>query len=137
MASLLTELFSDLGAVFDRTSVRWYVFGAQAAIIHGAARLTADVDITVMLGNHPIKNLIQVLKEKGFEVCVSDVLTFVEHSRVLLVFHSKSSIPVDIVLGSPGLEEQFMHRAQQYDMAGVMVPISSSEDPGWTWKRSG
>ena len=128
MASLLTELFSDLGAVFDRTSVRWYVFGAQAAIIHGAARLTADVDITVMLGNHPIKNLIQVLKEKGFEVCVSDVLTFVEHSRVLLVFHSKSSIPVDIVLGSPGLEEQFMQRAQPYDMAGVMVPIASSED---------
>ena len=73
MASLLTELFSDLDAVFDRTSAQWYVFGAQAAIVHGAARLTADVDITVMLGNHPIENLIQVLKEKGFEVCVSEL----------------------------------------------------------------
>ena len=128
MASLLTELFSDLDAVFDRTSARWYVFGAQAAIVHGAARLTADVDITVMLGDHPIENLIQVLKEKGFEICMSDILTLVEHSRVLPVIHSKSSIPVDIVLGSPGLEEKFMQRAQQYDMAGVMVPIASSED---------
>lgn len=77
MASLLTELFSDLDAVFDRTSARWYVFGAQAAIVHGATRLTADVDI---------------------------------------------------ILGGPGLEEQFMQRAQQHDLAGVMVPIASGED---------
>ena len=128
MASLLTELFSDLGAVFDRTSARWYVFGAQAAIVHGAARLTADVDITVMLGDHPIENLIQVLKEKGFEICMSDILTLVEHSRVLPVVHSNSNIPVDIILGGPGLEEQFMQRAKQHDLDGVMVPIASSED---------
>jgi len=128
MASLLTELFNDLGAVFNRASARWYVFGAQAAIVHGAARLTADVDITVMLGNQPIENLIQVLKEKEFEVCVSDVLIFVEHSRVLPVIHSKSNMPVDIVLGGPGLEEQFMQRAQQHDLDGVMVPIASGED---------
>ena len=126
MASLLTELFNDLGAVFNGTSARWYVFGAQAAIVHGAARLTAD--ITVMLGNHPIENLIQVLKEKGFEVCVSNVLILVKHSGVLPVIHSKSSIPVDIVLGGPGLEEQFMQRAQQHDLDGIMVPIASSED---------
>ena len=128
MASFLTELFNNLGAVFNRTSAQWYVFGAQAAIVHGAARLTADVDITVMLGNQPIENLIQVLKEEGFDVCVPDVLILVEHSRVLPVIHSKSKIPVDIVLGGPGLEEQFMQRAQQHDLDGVMVPIAISED---------
>ncbi len=53
-------------------------FGAQAAIIHGAARLTADVDITVMFGNEAIENLIQELNEEGFEVYISDVLNLVE-----------------------------------------------------------
>ena len=47
MRSPLAVLFNDLKTVFDQVSSRWYVFGAQAAIMHGAARLTADVDTTV------------------------------------------------------------------------------------------
>jgi hypothetical protein len=30
--------------------VRWFLFGARAAILHDAARLSADVDVTVDLG---------------------------------------------------------------------------------------
>jgi hypothetical protein len=29
--------------------VRWYLFGAQAAIVWGSARLSADVDVTAAL----------------------------------------------------------------------------------------
>ncbi len=124
MASLLT----DLGAAFNRTSARWYVFGAQAAIVYGAARLTADVDVTVMFGNQPVENLIQALKDEGFETRITDALSLVEQSRVLPVVLLQSSIPVDIVFGGPGLEEQFAHRAQHYKLDDVMVPIASSED---------
>jgi len=48
MPSPLAALLRDLEAVFESTASGWYVFGAQAAILHGAARLTADVDVTVM-----------------------------------------------------------------------------------------
>ena len=112
VASLLTELFNNLGNAFNRISVQWYVFGAQAAIIHGTARLTADVDVTVILGNQPIENLIQVLKEEGFEIRVTDALNLIEQSKVLPVVHSNSDIPVDIVFGGPGLEEQFAQRTE-------------------------
>ena len=47
MPSPLAELLGALAHVFDRLSLRWYLFGAQAAIVHGAARLTGDVDATV------------------------------------------------------------------------------------------
>jgi hypothetical protein len=36
----------DLSTAFGAIGVRWYWFGAQAAILYGAARLTADVDVT-------------------------------------------------------------------------------------------
>jgi len=50
MVAPLTNLLSDLKSVFGQTGCHWYVFGAQAAIIHGASRLTADVDVTVIYG---------------------------------------------------------------------------------------
>lgn len=49
MRSPVLDLFVDLGAALDTAGIAWYLFGAQAAILHGAARLTADVDVTVRL----------------------------------------------------------------------------------------
>ena len=50
MPSPLAELLGGLRDAFEPLGVRWYLFGAQAAILHGAARLSADVDVTVRLG---------------------------------------------------------------------------------------
>ena len=41
------ELLADLAAVLRRRRVRWYLFGAQAVVVHGRPRLTDDVDVTV------------------------------------------------------------------------------------------
>lgn len=128
MTSSLTNLLSDLNSVFEQTGSRWYLFGAQAAIIHGAARLTADVDVTVIYGDRPVDDLIEALVSKEFEIRVTDAAEFVARSRVLPVLHLRSGIPVDIVLGGPGLEEDFAVRASQYDIENVKVPVASSED---------
>jgi hypothetical protein len=45
--SELVETLRSLRASFDALGLRWYVFGAQAAILHGVARATADIDVTV------------------------------------------------------------------------------------------
>ncbi len=119
MASPLAELFSDLGAVFKQTSSGWYVFGAQAAIMYGAARLTADVDVTVLYGNRPVADLIEVLQRTGFSIRVENAAAFAERSRILPVVHLKSGLPVDIVFGGPGLEEEFMQRVSQYNVEGT------------------
>ena len=128
MTSPLAELFDDLNAVFDVTNSRWYLFGAQAAIIHGASRLTADVDITVMLGDSPVETLVNTLTQKGFDLRISKVIEFVAQTKILPVMHIKSGIPVDIVLGGPGLEEEFAKRAHQYDFDGIKIPVASKED---------
>jgi hypothetical protein len=51
-----------LGATLRSLRVRWYLFGAQAALLYGASRLTADVDVTVQLGNRESKNLVRALQ---------------------------------------------------------------------------
>lgn len=47
MRSPVADLLADLARGFERLGMRWYLFGAQAAIVYGVARLTADVDATV------------------------------------------------------------------------------------------
>ena len=46
----VADLLVDLQGAFDAIGVRWFLFGAQAAILYGVARLSADVDVTVDLG---------------------------------------------------------------------------------------
>jgi hypothetical protein len=128
MASPLAELFSDLKAVFAATSSPWYLFGAQAAIIHGASRMTADVDVTVMLGDCPLTSLVEALTNGKFELRASNVTEFAAQTRIVPVVHVKSGILVDIVLGGSRLEEQFELRARQHDIDNIKVPVASSED---------
>jgi hypothetical protein len=43
VSSPVADLLVALGTVLDRLGAGWYLFGAQATLIHGAARRTADV----------------------------------------------------------------------------------------------
>jgi hypothetical protein len=49
MPSPVVELLAGLDTALQSLGIRWYLFGAQAAIVHGAARLTADVDAMKVL----------------------------------------------------------------------------------------
>ena len=128
MTSPLIPLLHDLSSLFGRNKIRWYIFGAQAAIIHGASRMTADVDVTVICGNHPIEALIDSLKNGGFDIRVTAPEEFIEHTGVLPALHIKTGMPVDIVFGRSRLEEEFERRARKYDIEGIKVPAASAED---------
>jgi hypothetical protein len=114
--------------VFERARVRWYLFGAQAAILHGAARLSADVDVTVDLAGGAVSDLLPVLAAGGFTPRIARPQEFAERTRVLPLLHGASGIPVDVVLAGPGLEERFFARAATLDVEGVLVPVASAED---------
>jgi hypothetical protein len=122
-AAVLVDLKAALGAL----RVDWYVFGAQAALIYGAARVTADVDVTVRLGKVTPTRLANALKRRGFRLRVDDP-SFVRTTRVLPVVHVRTSVPADLVLAGPGLEDTFLERAVVHDLAGVDVPVARAED---------
>ena len=59
------ELLAELQRAFARLGVRWFLFGAQAAILYGVARLSADIDVTVELGARSSAELIDALTEEA------------------------------------------------------------------------
>ena len=126
--SPVAELLRDLGAAFDRLDTSWYLFGAQAAILHGAARLTADVDVTVAPGSRSIDELLDALIDHELLPRADDPVEFAERTRVIPMAHEATGIPVDIVLAGPGLEEIFLERCEVRVVDGVRVPLVLAED---------
>jgi hypothetical protein len=126
--SPLADLLAGLGEALDRIRVSWYLFGAQAAIVHGAARLSADVDVTVRLGAVSIESLSRALEQSGFPARVPDPCGFALETRVLPCAHTATDIPVDLVIAGPGLEDRFLERAVVVRIEGVPVPVASAED---------
>jgi hypothetical protein len=121
------EIYSALARAFGSLSVRWYVFGAQAAILHGAVRFTEDVDVTVEIGDRPHRALADALLAEGFALRNDDD-AFVEQTRVLPIFHRATNTPVDVVLAGRGIEELFFDGAIQIAIEGLNVPVARAED---------
>lgn len=107
----VADLLAALAAVMRERSVRWYLFGAQAAIIWGSPRLSADVDVTASLDPAGLAGFIDAMHDHGFDVVFGDP-DFIAHTRVVPFVHRGSRMPIDIVLSGPGLEEEFLERAQ-------------------------
>lgn len=128
MRSAVAELLADLAAALEDARTRWYLFGAQAVILYGVPRLTADVDVTVELGARPTAGLVTALEHRRFELRVPDAQGFVERTRVLPLVHAPSRIPVDAVLAGPGIEEIFLDRAVVHRVEGVSVRCAAADD---------
>lgn len=107
--------------------VRWYLFGAQAAIVWGSPRLSADVDVTATLDRAELAAYIDAMHDHGFDIVFDDP-DFIARTRVIPFVHRDSRMPVDIVLAGPGLEEEFLQRSLSVDVAGTSIPVISPED---------
>jgi hypothetical protein len=128
MRSPVAELLVDLAAAFRQAAVDWYLFGAQAAILHGASRLTADVDVTVRLPETTsTEELAAALEQHRFRRRFSDP-AFTERTRVMPFLHPPTALPLDIVLAGPGIEDVFFARAQEREVEGTVVRLASAED---------
>jgi hypothetical protein len=126
--SPVADLLADLSRALATLDLPWYLFGAQAAIVYGAARLTADVDVTVRpSANAVAADWLPVLAQHGFDARFGD-REFFEQTRVLPLVHAATGLPTDVVLAGPGLEDEFLSRAVTRDLDGVAVPVIDISD---------
>jgi hypothetical protein len=123
----VAELLKALASVMAEGHLPWYLFGAQAAIIWGSPRLSADIDITAVIEPASVEAFVDTMTRHGFDVVFADS-DFVARTRVLPFVHQRTGVPIDIVLAGPGLEEDFLHRAICVDLEGTPISVISPED---------
>jgi hypothetical protein len=122
------DLLAVLAAVFSRLRVHWYVFGAQAVLLWGRPRLTADIDVTVRMEPEEPERLVEALGTAGFSLRFDNAPDLVRRTRVLPFLHQASGLPLDVVLAGPGLEELFLSRSVPVKIGNALVPVICPED---------
>jgi len=126
--SVPADLFAAIAGALSRLHARWYVFGAQAVVLWGRPRLTADIDVTVRMDPEEPERLVRALEASGFSLRIGNTPEFVRRTRVLPFVHATSGMPMDVVLAGPGLEELFLSRAVPVTIGNLVVPVISPED---------
>ena len=76
-------LLADFQQACAELGVGWYLFGAQAALLYGSPRLTADADLTVQLGGLPTHALVQARPFRSWDEV--DVVRGVGPARLRLL----------------------------------------------------
>ena len=123
-------LVQALGAVsewLDSAAVPGAIIGGVAASILGRPRLTQDIDVLVILERQKWTAFLATGQDFGFVPRIDDALDFAETSRVLLVLHQPSGVPIDVVLGALPLEDEIVRGARDVEIAGVRLPLAAPE----------
>ncbi len=111
----------------ESAAVPGAIIGGVAASVLGRPRLTQDIDVLVILDRHAWAPFLAAGRGFGFVPRTNDALDFAETSRVLLVLHQPSGIPIDVVLGALPLEEEIVRGARGAEVAGVRLPLPAPE----------
>ena len=106
----IEDALEAIARAAKRVKLRWYLFGAQAVALHGVPRTTQDIDVTVLIGELPASRLVDALAREGL-VAQHEDEAFLAATRVIPTEHAASGWRVDVVLGGPGLEEEFLRQA--------------------------
>jgi hypothetical protein len=108
--------------------VRGLVIGGVAASLLGRPRLTADVDVLVLVEQVRWPALLAAGAAFGFLSRVEDAIAFALRTRVLPVRHQPSMIDVDVVFGALPFEEEMLARAQEKVIGSVRIFVPTPED---------
>lgn len=131
VASPIAPLLEALGALerWLRSEGLGHVFiGGLAVALVGRPRITQDIDGIVLLGAMSIQELLRSAKTAGFSTRVPDAAAFATESRVLLLRHVGTKVPIDLSIGFLPFEEGAVRRARVVKVRGLEIPVATVED---------
>jgi len=122
------ELLAAAARPIEKWCDGWYLFGAQAVVVWGRPRLTADIDVTIRLRSGDTAGFWHDMEKAGFRLRVPDPEPFLARTRVLPFLHVATQLPLDVVLAVRESKTDFIERAVRIDIEGLSVPVASPED---------
>jgi hypothetical protein len=124
----LERLLAALTSEFGRVGLPFMLIGGQAVLLHGAPRLTEDVDATLDADPSKLGALLESCAALGLVPLPQHIESFVAETFVLPVRHAATGVRVDFIFSSTEYEHQAIGRAQLVTLAGEAVPFATAED---------
>lgn len=135
------SLFDSVFEALDRSGTRYVVVGGVAVVLHGHARLTADLDIVVDLETPALKAALEELTRAGLSPRLPvDPMDFADpeirkewvEGRGMQVFTLRDSqdamLEVDVFADSPIDFELLWNRSEVFEISGRSVHVAAISD---------
>jgi hypothetical protein len=121
------EAAAELSRFLEQAEWSYSIIGGLAVVRWGRARVTADVDVTLLTGFGTEANFVDALLRQ-YAARRSDAREFAFTSRVLLL-QSEGGVGLDVALAGFPFEERLIQRASSYEFVpGVKLMTASAED---------
>jgi len=104
------------------------IIGGVASSVLGQARLTIDIDATVMIEDKDLDHFLAQATTVGLTPRIKHPAEFMRRSAMLLLRHDATGIPIDINQGRIPFEFLAVKRAMMKRRGGVDIPIPTPED---------
>jgi hypothetical protein len=124
----IERLLAALTAQLGRAGLPFMLIGGQAVLLHGAPRVTEDIDATLGTDPSRLGALLESCATLGLTPLPRDIEPFVAETFVLPARHAATGIRVDFIFSSTEYERQAIQRAQPVMLAGEAVPFATAED---------
>lgn len=128
----LAELEDAVGALLawaESNSVPVLVIGGVAVSLLSRPRTTKDVDAVVWLPDHEDwPAFLKAGERHGLVPRIPDPIEFALRSRVLLLKHAGSGVPLDVSMGALPFEENAIRHAVPTEVGRYRVPLPTPED---------
>lgn len=134
-------LFEPLFDALNRAGVRYVVVGGLATVLHGHARLTADIDLAVDLVPGEARKAVETLASLGFRPRAPvEPLAFADPAvrkqwvdekgmRVFSLWHpANPMLEVDLFAENPIAFEDLWNRAETVELTRTVVRIAAIPD---------
>lgn len=135
------SVFEPIFQILNAAGARYVVVGGLATLLHGYARLTADVDLAVDLAPEEVRKTIRALGEKGFrpqvpvsaerfaDPAVREEWFAEKHMRAFsLVDPTNPMRVVDLLLKPEVPFDELLARSQEALVGTTKVRIASLDD---------
>jgi hypothetical protein len=121
------ETAADIARFLESHGWSYCIIGGLAVVRWGRARVTADVDLTLLTGFGTEASFLDAILQR-YSARRPDAREFALVSRVLLL-QSKGGVGIDIALAGFPFEKRFIQRASLYEFhPGVKLITASAED---------
>lgn len=131
MASRQPDFARLLGAIAREAKGRnlpFMMVGGQAVLMHGAPRLTHDIDLTLGVGPDDVQGVLDMCEALGLRVLTRDPVQFARETFVCPAVDEATGVRVDFIFSATSYEEAAIGRAVEVIIADEPVPFASAED---------
>jgi len=122
------RLLAALAGELPRAGLPFMLIGGQAVLLHGAPRVTDDIDITLGVEPDRLPALLGACVALALEPLPERPADFVRETFVLPVRHALTGLRVDFIFSSTRYEREAIARAESVPVAGAAVPFATAED---------